>query len=194
MIGAKVGRPAKACEQYAKEHFGGKFEINWNSESVDPNFHATKHSSVGLASARIERNINLHGNILRPRTLTPLTSIIKPIKGREQSPTRGLLSSSTKPPESPSPPHTHVLENPPISELYHSCTILCSHIRRRNAVIQPDSTNNIVLRRQLDTRRLLFDEQELIDGPLSRVLRQRRILCNALEAQLCSIIKILWKG
>ncbi|KAF2754946.1 hypothetical protein EJ05DRAFT_116927 [Pseudovirgaria hyperparasitica] len=24
-IGAKVGKPAKACEQYAKEHFGGKF-------------------------------------------------------------------------------------------------------------------------------------------------------------------------
>ncbi|KAE9973506.1 hypothetical protein BLS_003568 [Venturia inaequalis] len=23
-IGAKVGKPAKACEQYAKEHFGGK--------------------------------------------------------------------------------------------------------------------------------------------------------------------------
>ncbi|KAK7534506.1 putative Myb-like transcription factor-like protein [Phyllosticta citricarpa] len=25
VIGAKVGKPAKACEQYAKEHFGGKF-------------------------------------------------------------------------------------------------------------------------------------------------------------------------
>lgn len=24
VIGAKVGKPAKACEQYAKEHFGGK--------------------------------------------------------------------------------------------------------------------------------------------------------------------------
>jgi len=23
-IGKKVGKPAKACEQYAKEHFGGK--------------------------------------------------------------------------------------------------------------------------------------------------------------------------
>ncbi|KAF2205498.1 hypothetical protein GQ43DRAFT_362236, partial [Delitschia confertaspora ATCC 74209] len=25
VIGAKVGKPAKACEQYAKEHFGGKY-------------------------------------------------------------------------------------------------------------------------------------------------------------------------
>lgn len=24
VIGQKVGKPAKACEQYAKEHFGGK--------------------------------------------------------------------------------------------------------------------------------------------------------------------------
>ncbi|KAI4177863.1 MAG: hypothetical protein LQ346_007614 [Caloplaca aetnensis] len=24
VIGAKVGKPAKACEQYAKEHFGGR--------------------------------------------------------------------------------------------------------------------------------------------------------------------------
>lgn len=24
-IGQKVGKPAKACEQYAKEHFGGKY-------------------------------------------------------------------------------------------------------------------------------------------------------------------------
>ncbi|KAF2644423.1 hypothetical protein P280DRAFT_418328 [Massarina eburnea CBS 473.64] len=25
VIGQKVGKPAKACEQYAKEHFGGRF-------------------------------------------------------------------------------------------------------------------------------------------------------------------------
>jgi len=25
VIGQKVGKPAKACEQYAKEHFGGKY-------------------------------------------------------------------------------------------------------------------------------------------------------------------------
>lgn len=35
VIGQKVGKPAKACEQYAKEHFPGKQEAFVNISRAD---------------------------------------------------------------------------------------------------------------------------------------------------------------